>query len=140
MLTLQKLEYIADVCSRIRQIKTELQSVYYAYTSPRFDGVKYTNQPADPTSKAFYQAERLHEELEELLRIMSDFETELEQITDHEISVSLPFFHEKLKQIIRDICFLTKHTLIEIIFHEQNDRRVRACQKEAVRHERRHLL
>ena len=77
MISFERLEQIETVCSRIREVQKALQSVYNTYQSPRFDGIKYTSQPADPTSKAFYEAQRLSQELDELLKVRQDFEEEL---------------------------------------------------------------
>lgn len=85
MITAEKLEEIADICKRCKEVMIELNSVYNTYASPRFDGYKRTSPGTDPTSKAFYRAEKLNEELEELLRIRADFEEELSQINKPEI-------------------------------------------------------
>lgn len=82
---LERLEQIETVCSRMREIRKALESVYYAYTSPRFDSVKTTSPVKDPVTEAVNRAERLSQELDELLRIRQDFETELESINDPEI-------------------------------------------------------
>lgn len=85
MITAEKLIEIESVCSRMREIRKALESVYYAYTSPRFDSVKTTSPVKDPVTEAVNHALRLHEELDELLQIRQNFEDELQQVTDCEV-------------------------------------------------------